>query len=71
MAHQESVLSPETDLLILSPVRPYTALLMTLCCKCVRAHIPNDACLSLSMCMHTGFLFICLCVNDKKKEKTC
>lgn len=31
MAHQESVLSPETDLLILAPARPYTALLMTLC----------------------------------------
>lgn len=35
MAHQESVLSPETDLLILMPARPYTALLMTLCCECV------------------------------------
>lgn len=39
MAHQESVLSPETDLLILVSARPYTALLMTLCHECAKAHI--------------------------------
>lgn len=33
MAHQESVLSPETDLLIQTPARPYTAPLMILVCE--------------------------------------
>lgn len=58
MAHQESVLSPVTDLLILVFARPYTALLMT----CVRGYIHD--CVRMCLRILTAF---CICACSHKE----
>lgn len=54
MAHQESVLSPETYLLILMPARPFTAL--------------DDIMLSLCMSAHSRACVFYLCVHLHKSS---
>lgn len=63
MAHQESVLSSETDILILMSARPYTAITMTLC-----KSVYENAFLSLCAC--TDFR-LHACERSKFRVKRC